>query len=87
MKVQSVMNDYYMICSKTCVKVVEQIVQQLSLQQTKPLEETNSDAFMLSVVFARNVSLNKKGLKNVNAFDVFRGQTFGDSWQPIVRGP
>jgi hypothetical protein len=43
--------------------------------------------FVLSVVFARNVSLNKNGLKNVNAFDVFRGQTFGDSWQPIVRGP
>ncbi len=70
----------HMICSETCVSVVEQIVQQFSLQQTKPLEETNSDASMLSVVFARNVSFNKNGLKNADTFDVFRGQTFGDSW-------
>ncbi len=55
-------------------------MQQFSFQQTKPLEETNSDASMLSVVFARNVSLNKNGLKNADTFDVFRGQTFGDSW-------
>ncbi len=67
------MNDYYMICSETCVRVVEQVMQQLSLQQTKPLEETNSDAFVLSVVFARNVSLSEYDLKNVDTFDVSRG--------------
>ncbi len=78
------MNDYYMICSKTGIRVVEQVVEQLSLQQTKPLEETNSDASILSVVFARNVSFSEDDLKNANTFDVFRGQTFGDSWQPVV---
>ncbi len=67
------MNDYYMICSETCVRVVEQVMQQLSLQQTKPLEETNSDAFVLSVVFARNVSLSEYDLKNADTFDVSRG--------------
>ncbi len=78
-EVQSIMNDYYMICSETSVRVVEQIMQQLSPQQTKPLEETNNDAFVLSVVFAINVSFIKNDLKNANTFDVFRGQTFGDS--------
>ncbi len=73
------MNDYYMICSETSVRVVEQAMQQLSPQETKPLEETNSDASVLSVVSARNVSLNENDLKNVNTFDVSRGQTFGDS--------
>jgi hypothetical protein len=79
------MNDYYMICLETSVRVVEQGMQQLSPQQTKPLEETNNDASMLSVVFARNVSLSKDDLKNVNTFDVFKGQTFGDSWQLVAR--
>ncbi len=67
------MDDYYMICSKTGVRVVEQVVQQLSPQQIKPLEETTSDAYVLNVVFARNVSLNENDLKNADTFDVSRG--------------
>jgi hypothetical protein len=43
------------------------------------LEETNGDASVLSVVFARNVSLIEDDLKNVDTFDVSRAQTFGDS--------
>jgi hypothetical protein len=49
------------------------------------LEETNDDASVLSVVFARNVSLNENDLKNADTFDVSSGQTFGDSWQLVVR--
>ncbi len=43
------MNDCYMICSETGVRAVEQAVQQISPQQTKPLEETNSDASVLEM--------------------------------------
>jgi glucose dehydrogenase len=69
-EVQSIMNDCYMICSETGVRAVEQAVQQISPQQTKPLEETNSDASVLSAVLARNVSLSEDDLKNVDTFDV-----------------
>ncbi len=69
-EVQSIMNDCYMICSETGVRAVEQAVQQISPQQTKPLEETNSDASVLSVVLARNVSLSEDDLKNADTFDV-----------------
>jgi hypothetical protein len=79
------MNDYYMICSEIDVRVVEQTMQQFSPQQTKPLEETNIDAFVLSVVFARNVSSSEDDSKNVDTFDVSRGQTFWDSWQPVAK--
>jgi len=69
-EVQSIMNDCYMICSETGVRAVEQAVQQISPQQTKPLEETNSDASVLSAVLARNVSLSEDDLKNADTFDV-----------------
>ncbi len=69
-EVQSVMNDCYMICSETGVRAVEQAVQQISPQQTKPLEETNSDASVLSAGFSRNVSLSEDDLKNADTFDV-----------------
>jgi hypothetical protein len=49
------------------------------------LEETNNDAYVLSVVFAKNVSFSEDDLKNADTFDVSRGQTFGDSWQLVVK--
>ncbi|KAH8972051.1 hypothetical protein BDL97_02G173800 [Sphagnum fallax] len=72
-EVQSIMNDCYMICSETGVRAVEQAVQQISPQQTKPLEETNNDASVLSAVLARNVSLSEDDLKNADTFDVSIG--------------
>ncbi|KAH9530679.1 hypothetical protein CY35_20G018500 [Sphagnum magellanicum] len=48
-------------------------MQQISPQQTKPLEETNSDASVLSAVLARNVSLSEDDLKNADTFDVSIG--------------
>ncbi len=43
------MNDCYMICSETGVRAVEQAMHQISPQQTKHLEETNSDASVLEM--------------------------------------
>jgi hypothetical protein len=37
------------VCSEIGVRAVEQAVQQISPQQTKPLEETNSDASVLEM--------------------------------------
>jgi mannose-1-phosphate guanylyltransferase len=48
-EVQSIMNDCYMICSETGVRAVEQAMHQISPQQTKHLEETNSDASVLEM--------------------------------------
>ncbi len=45
-------------------------MQQISPQQTKALEETNSDASVLSAILARNVSLSENDLKNADTFDV-----------------
>ncbi|KAH9555764.1 hypothetical protein CY35_08G132700 [Sphagnum magellanicum] len=59
--------------SENGVRAVEQAVQQISPQQTKPLEETNSDASVLSAVLARNVSLSEDDLKNADTFDVSIG--------------
>jgi hypothetical protein len=38
-------------CSKTGVRATKQVPQQLSPQQAKHLEETTSDAYVLSVIF------------------------------------
>jgi hypothetical protein len=57
-------------CSETGVRAAEQVPQQLSPQQAKRLEETTSDASVLSAVFARNVSLSEDDLKNADTFDV-----------------
>ncbi|CAM6027123.1 unnamed protein product [Sphagnum balticum] len=51
----------------------KQVPQQLSPQQAKRLEETTSDASVLSAVFARNVSLSEDDLKNADTFDVSIG--------------
>ncbi|KAH8963056.1 hypothetical protein BDL97_05G132500 [Sphagnum fallax] len=59
--------------SETGVRAAEQVPQQLSPQQAKRLEETTSDASVLSAVFARNVSLSEDDLKNADTFDVSIG--------------
>ncbi len=49
---------------------MEQAVQQISPQQTKPLEEINNDASVLNAILAINVSLSEDDLKNADTFDV-----------------